>query len=256
MKYDEGYFFITKQGDYCEIIKRVSDDEIYIMVSCDEDFLVSCCMKVNISNIRAKSLKNPLRPTVHKRGYRGVGKYKTMENGKQTKTYKTWLAMFTRCYDENARCYNENYKDCIVSEEWWNFQNFALWYEQNYYDIEEEQMHLEKDFLVKGNKIYGPEYCVFCPRSINSMLTTNKSRRGDSPIGTSYDSRDRKYYVRVQDGHGNSHSLGSYSNSYDAFKVYKEKKEYYIKCMADEYKEKIPDKLYNAMYNYKVEIND
>ena len=33
-------------------------------------------------------------------------------------------------------------------------------------------------------------------------------------------------------------------------------KENYIKQVAEEYKDKIPDKLYEAMYNYKVEITD
>ena len=33
-------------------------------------------------------------------------------------------------------------------------------------------------------------------------------------------------------------------------------KENEIKLTADQYKDKIPKKLYNAMYNYKVEITD
>ena len=38
--------------------------------------------------------------------------------------------------------------------------------------------------------------------------------------------------------------------------VYKQAKEAYIKQMAEFYKENIPKRLYEAMYNYKVEITD
>ena len=40
------------------------------------------------------------------------------------------------------------------------------------------------------------------------------------------------------------------------FKQYKIMKETYIKQIADEYKELIPNILYNALYKYEVEITD
>ena len=50
--------------------------------------------------------------------------------------------------------------------------------------------------------------------------------------------------------------LGLYNTIEDAFNAYKQSKETEIKQIADEYKDKIPNKLYEAMYNYKVEITD
>ena len=50
--------------------------------------------------------------------------------------------------------------------------------------------------------------------------------------------------------------LGSYNTPEEAFNVYKEFKERYIKEVADYYKEQIPQKLYDAMYRYEVEITD
>ena len=40
------------------------------------------------------------------------------------------------------------------------------------------------------------------------------------------------------------------------FYAYKENKEQIIKKMADKYKNEIPQILYDALYRYKVEIND
>lgn len=42
----------------------------------------------------------------------------------------------------------------------------------------------------------------------------------------------------------------------EAFQVYKVAKETYIKEVADEWKDKINPKVYQAMYNYQVEITD
>ena len=47
-----------------------------------------------------------------------------------------------------------------------------------------------------------------------------------------------------------------YKTPEQAFQVYKKFKESYIKLIADEYKDKIPKILYDAMYNWKVEITD
>ena len=51
-------------------------------------------------------------------------------------------------------------------------------------------------------------------------------------------------------------NLGYFETPKEAFKSYKTFKEQYIKQVADEYKDKIPKKLYEAMYNWKVEITD
>ena len=50
--------------------------------------------------------------------------------------------------------------------------------------------------------------------------------------------------------------LGEYTTPEKAFNIYKTEKEKYIKEIADEYRDKIPSKIYNALYNYEVEIDD
>lgn len=42
------------------------------------------------------------------------------------------------------------YKDKTVCEEWQNFANFKLWYDEHC--IYGNQIDLDKDILVKGNK--------------------------------------------------------------------------------------------------------
>ena len=73
--------------------------------------------------------------------------------------------------------------------------------------------------------------------------------------------KDRKdnYMATCSIMNSKRHYIGSANNPIDAFNLYKQFKESYIKQVADEYKQKypnFPDKLYNAMYSYKVEITD
>lgn len=192
-------------------------------------------------------------------GYLGEGKYKTRENGKATRVYSTWNSMLQRCYNEKFHERNPTYKDCEADEKWHNFQNFAEWYYNNYYEIEGERMCLDKDILVKHNKIYSPDTCIFVPQTINVLFTKSDETRGDSVIGTTLDYG--KYVVQCsminpETGKSKCEYLGTYDTETEAFQVYKYYKEKNIKQVADYYGNKIPQKLYDGMYKYEVEITD
>lgn len=200
------------------------------------------------------NIKNPMTPSVYGIGYMGIGKFKSRdENGKLTKCYIVWQSMMKRCYDPKYQEKKPTYKGCTVCEEWWNFQKFAEWYYSNFYEIENEIMALDKDILHKGNKVYSPENCVFVPNSINVLFTKCDKARGKYPIGVI--KRWNKYVARVNKGNERIH-LGLYDTPEEAFLAYKHAKEQYIKEVAEEYKDKIPNKLYEAMMNYEVEITD
>ena len=194
-------------------------------------------------------------------GYLGEGKYKVRENGKLTKCYKVWHSMLQRCYDEKRHEKFPTYKDCKVCNKWLCFQNFAEWYYENYYEVENEKMCLDKDILNKGNKIYSPDNCIFVLEKINLLFVKCDKSRGEYPIGVSYHKRDDKFITRcsIYDYKENKKKqiyLGYYDNPQKAFEVYKQFKENYIKKVADYYKYQIPKKLYNILYNYEVEIDD
>ena len=115
-------------------------------------------------------------------------------------------------------------------------------------------MELDKDILNKGNKVYSPDTCVYVPQSINSLFTKSDKVRGEYPIGV-YKQKD-KYVAQLNKGNGKQIYLGSYSTPEEAFQAYKQAKEEYIKEVANEYKDKIPYRLYEALMNYEVEIDD
>ena len=201
-------------------------------------------------------IKNPYHPSVYGVGYLGQGKYKGTINGKQTKQYFSWFNILQRGYDNKLKTKYPTYKDAYVCEEWHNFQNFGEWFDNNYYEIEGETMCLDKDVLCKGNKEYAPDKCVFVPNRINVLITKNDAKRGDLPIGVHYKKENGKYMASCNINNEKRKFLGYYNTPEEAFKAYKEFKEEYIKQVADEYRDKIPQNLYEALYKYEVEITD
>ncbi len=207
------------------------------------------------SAFKTGMIKNPMFPSVYGVGCIGIGEFKSCdENGKLTKCYIAWKNMLDRCYDPKFHEKFPTYKDCKVCKEWHNFQVFAKWYYEHYYEFEGQTMALDKDILNKGNKIYSPDTCIFVPVSINSLFVKCDNTRGEFPIGV-HKHRD-KFVATLYKDKGKQIYLGTFNTPELAFQAYKQGKEQYIKEVAEEYKGKIPQKLYDAMMNYKVEIDD
>ena len=120
------------------------------------------------TNFKKGQIKNPYDRNIFGVGYIGDGKYGTGDAVKRTKEEYVWRGMLERCYGDKYKDVHSAYYDkCIVCEEWHNFQNFAEWYTQNFYQVGTERMHLDKDILVKGNKFYSPDTCLIVPQRIN-----------------------------------------------------------------------------------------
>jgi hypothetical protein len=171
--------------------------------------------------------------------------------------------MIFRVYSEKKLKSRPNYIGSSVCEEWHNFQNFAKWYDENYYEVKGCQMHLDKDILIKNNRVYSPDTCLIVPQAINSLITTNKASRGDYPMGVCLRKDVNRLRVNFTKSYLNGEriktrrfSFGDYEDPIVAFGVYKIEKEKYIKEVADYYKKEISEKVYNALYKYEVEITD
>jgi hypothetical protein len=178
------------------------------------------------------------------------------------KKQQLWNNMFTRCYNANYHKERPGYAECTICDEWLDEntgkQAFYDFVDENYYTLESgECVELDKDILVKGNKIYSPETCIFVPQSINAMFEHSTGKEGkDLPIGVTYIEKTKKHYNASLSVNGRTVTLGYYETPEEAFKVYKKHKEAVILAKADLYRNEIPDDLYNAMANWIVEITD
>lgn len=106
--------------------------------------------------------------------------------------YITWKSMLKRCYSSKCHEKYPTYRGCSVVEEWKTFSVFKSWMEQQ--DWKGKQ--LDKDLLVHGNKIYGPEYCVFLSSQLNNFMIESTSVRGEWPIGVYWLKQRKKFRAR------------------------------------------------------------
>jgi hypothetical protein len=182
-------------------------------------------------------------------GYIGTGQYNYSEH---KDAYLKWQRMFVRCYDEKYQDRHPTYIGCSVAEEWHNFQNFAKWYDDNFYQIEGENMHLDKDILVKGNKVYSSETCIFVPKPINTLFIKSATNKNELPTGVWFSSEKKRYIAQCDNKINKSRYIGAFKTPEEAYHAYKFFKQNYIKQVAEDYKDKIPEKLYDAMLNYQI----
>lgn len=243
----------TNQNKYGSTMKIVEYNKATdILVEFDNNYQV----RTNYNHFKKGDIGNPYDKTIHGVGYLGEGKYRTKVNGVKTPQYLVWMAMFNRCYSEVFQKDNPIYIDCRVCEEWHNFQIFSRWYDENFYTLEEKcSIAIDKDILIKGNKIYSPETCIFVPQFINNLFTKSNKTRGKYLIGVTFNKARQKFIAQLNIDNVKK-QVGIFDNELDAFFAYKKAKEDYIKSVAEKYKDQIPEKLYNVMMNYEVEIDD
>ncbi|HSE99915.1 MAG TPA: hypothetical protein VLA48_03380 [Nitrososphaeraceae archaeon] len=241
-----GEKYLTNEGYWLTIIEYFGWDNCTIQFECG--LVLNCIRYDHIKNGR---IKNPLHTSTYGIGYIGVGTYKAEVGKKVCVNYMVWQGMLRRCYSKKYKDKNPTYKDVTVCEEWHNFQNFAAWFEENHI----EGFHLDKDILVKENKIYSPETCCFVPAEINTLLTKTNSKRGKYPIGVCFSKRGRKFGASFNK-EGKKLHLGFFNTPEEAFQAYKTAKEEYIKEVADKWRKQITEQTYQALINYKVEITD
>lgn len=153
-----------------EIIAFNSNNDIRVKFLDEHGIEVS----VTYSNFKRGCIKNPYDISVYGIGYIGEGKYMAKKNGKCTPEYHMWISMLQRCYSEKWKDkFPAYYGLCTVCDEWLNYQTFAGWYDKNYYPVP-KRLHLDKDIILEGNKVYSPETCILVPQRINMLFISKR----------------------------------------------------------------------------------
>lgn len=247
---------IMKCGDEAVIIGYRGAEDIWVLFPSTGETTVS---KYNI--FTRGQIKSHFYPSLCGVGIVGFEKTSTSD-GKHLPSYETWQSMIKRCYSEKLQVKHPSYIGCTVCDEWKYYSNFKKWYDENYYECNDGyRMALDKDILVKGNKVYSPETCMFVSAFINSLFVKPYKRRTSLPVGVSYIQAEKKYMATCslydfETKTRKNKNLGFFRDPDEAFLAYKVAKEDNIKKIAEFYKSRIPGKLYNALMNYTVEADD
>ena len=233
-----GEININTNGTLMKIIAYRKSDDIDVEFLDDSHYIAEHQI---YSNFKNGLIKSPYDKTLYNVGYIGVGEYNTGTKKEHTKEYVTWRNMLRRCYDKKHKNkFPAYYGICTVCDEWHNFQTFAKWYHENIYYVGTERMHVDKDIICSDNKIYSPETCFIVPQRIN-MLFKEKRNKYNLPNGIRQKANGK--YEAVYNGK----HLGTFNTIEFAIKAHDDENKKAIIKIANEYRYKIPEKLYEAL---------
>ena len=215
-------------------------------------------MVAQLGNIRSGKVKDPYAHSVYGVGILGT-KYPSRVNGVLTKEYDLWYSMLRRCYSDNSKKKYPTYESCEVSDK---FKSYEYFYEWCHNQIgfsnngNGNPFQLDKDLLIKGNKVYGESTCVFLPQEINKVLIKSTASRGEHLIGVHWCNKGKAFRAMVNKNKGKQECLGSFKTELEAFNAYKKAKESFVKEQANKWKGKVDPRAYEALVNYIVDIDD
>jgi hypothetical protein len=147
--------------------------------------------------------------------------------------YRKWTSMIERCYNPRALIKYPSYKSCYLAEEWKYLSNFIKWVDSQP-NRDWQDCQLDKDFLVIGNRCYGPDTCLFTSRQVNNFATDSAKTRGDYLIGVSWNKRCERFVAYCCDPFKlNARHIGYFDCEIEAHKAWQAKKHEYACALAD-----------------------
>ena len=207
-----------------------------------------------LGNIKNGKVKDRYLPSVYGVGIIGT-KYPSEVNRVKTKEYELWCNMLRRCYSDSFKKKQPTYEGCEVGDK---FKSYEYFYEWCHIQIgfANKDWQLDKDLLIKGNKVYNESTCVFIPKDINSLLTKSAASRGEHLIGVCWSKTHKAFRATVRKNKGKQEHLGLFNTEIEAFNAYKKAKESFIKEQANQWKSEIDPRAYNTLMNYEVNSDD
>lgn len=238
-----GKLFDTKKSGKIQVVDYCSSTDVTVMFL-DTGFKT----KTYLSLIKSGNVKDITLPHVLGVGYT-EGLPTRCKDGKLILEYSYWQSMLARCY-----CKSKSDGTCSVSDNFLRYSIFKNWC-QNQVGFGNVGWHLDKDILVKGNKVYSEDTCCFVPVEINCIFGSNKKVRGNNPIGVYYEEDRGLFQVHIRVG-GVRKFLGRFTTESSAFSAYKLAKENHIRTVAKKYKDVIDSRVYKALMDWEVSIDD
>jgi len=236
----EGKIFETNGGEPCVVLRYIDYYNIFVQFLDAHKHTV----KTRLDTLSAGSVKNPYTPSLYGVGYMGSGIFKSRFGGKRNKVHQAWSGVIERGYSDKLKEKYPTYKGCSVHSDWHNFQNFAKWYtEQEFYGL---GYHLDKDLLIKGNKIYSESTCCLIPQEINVLIIDSVDGRGEHPRGVSFSRQSGKFVARVFIK-GKNKFLGEFVSAEKASMAYRKGKEAHVKDVAVEWRGRIEQKVFDRL---------
>jgi len=122
--------------------------------------------------------------------------------------------MIHRCYNTKYKASNITYEGCSVQSEWLLLSNFKEWMCSQQW----QGNTLDKDLLVRGNKLYSESTCVFISSTLNSLLVERQLARDRCIAGVTEVTTG---YIAATSNPNGSNYLGIYKTEIEAHNAWR-----------------------------------
>lgn len=166
------------------------------------------------------------------------------------------FSLVDRCYNEKKLQRNPSYIGCVVSEDFYEFENFCeniqkvsnfeVW-------VSEKDWQLDKD-LFTNSRIYSVDTCCFLPKKLNIVFQTGGQQKhtglpngvikGKARVGVSY-------IAQCIGEKGSNRHLGTYYTVEEAFNAYSLAKQRLVARLTIDYFHLLDDKTIDKLLEYK-----
>lgn len=240
-------FLNTKYGQYEIIDKDVKIGKVKVKFS-----NTGGIFSFHVSEVYKNKVKDYLYPSVFGVGFLGEETVNSCDPIKNT-IISIWNGMLHRCYNPKYIEVRPTYAECSSSLDWRNQVNFKSWFlkqiENGFY---QEGWELDKDLLVRGNKIYSSDTCVFLPQRLNQLLQVKKQSKYNWLPGVNFEKSRGKFKAEVN-FNGKRYYLPRRETELECFLDYKELKEKLVREDAENWKGQIDPRAYEALRNYSLD---
>ena len=136
------------------------------------------------------------------------------------KAYCKWLHMHLRAGKASG------YLECSIHPDWYVYSTFKAWLTSH---EGWRELEIDKDLMVPGNKVYGPDTCCLIPQSLNAFLVDNLTSTGKLS-GAFFQKRlkNKPYQAKVavtnETGVWGQKHLGYFATELEAHNAWKEAK--------------------------------
>ena len=192
------------------------------------------------------------KPTVCVHGVNDIA-FQVSDGARGCWQYRAWKHMLQRCFDARRKVRNPTYKDVTCCDEWLSFGNFLEWVNKEVdYKGKPTGMDLDKDIIIRGNKVYSPEACSFVPQAVNKLLHRRSKPKSGLPIGVYYHVGTGKF-VSYLGCNSRQTYVGLYETPEEASLSYMAAKEAQIKTVALQHKAILKPAVFESLMNWSVE---
>ena len=189
-------------------------------------------------------IANPYFRGFNGQGYIGVGKYNS--NPKRNPAYFKWMSIWRRIGQIGNPAF-ASYIDCTMDVRWESLQDFSEFYHNCPY--RQDGWELDKDIMVPGNKIYGPDTAAYVPKELN-LFFVQRQKKSNLPRGVSNNKKSLSAQIHIE---GKLTILGIFYTVESAYMAYKEAKEKDAGRLADKYEGLVDPRVIKALRNFKVD---